>query len=195
MPGPRKCAYRKNSTNSKHIAGTDARLSNEAFVSKAPPAVLDGARKQLADQKAKRGELERLLKSLGVNPGARASRRQPLPDRLYAVATVRARKTFVARWGNRFALRIPRDLTAKSRLTAGVGASQQPRLIVLSCAGARRTSLCPSSRRRASRGDRDGTSVGPKGVVSWRIAWATTAIGRTRKDYPPTRRSGGARCG
>ena len=50
---------------SKHIAGTEARLSNEAFVSKAPPAVLDGARKQLADQKAKRGELERLLKSLG----------------------------------------------------------------------------------------------------------------------------------
>jgi valyl-tRNA synthetase len=49
---------------SKHIAGTEARLSNEAFVSKAPPAVLDGARKQLADQKAKRGELERLLKSL-----------------------------------------------------------------------------------------------------------------------------------
>ncbi|HEX2854771.1 MAG TPA: valine--tRNA ligase [Opitutaceae bacterium] len=49
----------------KHIAGTEARLSNEAFVSKAPPAVLEGARKQLADQKAKRVELERLLKSLG----------------------------------------------------------------------------------------------------------------------------------
>ncbi len=49
----------------KHIAGTEARLSNEAFVSKAPPAVLEGARKQLADQKAKRAELERLLKSLG----------------------------------------------------------------------------------------------------------------------------------
>ncbi|HEY1107535.1 MAG TPA: valine--tRNA ligase, partial [Opitutaceae bacterium] len=50
---------------SKHIAGTEARLSNEAFVSKAPPAVLEGARKQLADQKAKKAELERLLKSLG----------------------------------------------------------------------------------------------------------------------------------
>ncbi len=49
----------------KHVAGTEARLSNEAFVSKAPPAVLEGARKQLADQKAKRAELERLLKSLG----------------------------------------------------------------------------------------------------------------------------------
>jgi valyl-tRNA synthetase len=48
----------------KHIAGTEARLSNEAFVSKAPPAVLEGARKQLADQKAKRAEIERLLKSL-----------------------------------------------------------------------------------------------------------------------------------
>ncbi len=51
-------------TLSKHIAGTEARLANEAFVSKAPPAVLEGARKQLADQKAKRAELERLLKSL-----------------------------------------------------------------------------------------------------------------------------------
>lgn len=49
----------------KHIAGTEARLSNQAFVSKAPPAVLEGARKQLADQHAKRAELERLLKALG----------------------------------------------------------------------------------------------------------------------------------
>ena len=49
---------------SKHIAGTEARLSNEAFVSKAPPAVLDGARRQLADQQAKRAEIERLLAAL-----------------------------------------------------------------------------------------------------------------------------------
>ncbi|MDB6114122.1 MAG: valS, partial [Lacunisphaera sp.] len=49
----------------KHIAGTEARLANEAFVSKAPPAVLEGARKQLADQKAKQAELTRLLQSLG----------------------------------------------------------------------------------------------------------------------------------
>jgi valyl-tRNA synthetase len=49
----------------KHIAGTEARLANQAFVSKAPPAVLEGARKQLADQQAKRAELERLLKALG----------------------------------------------------------------------------------------------------------------------------------
>jgi valyl-tRNA synthetase len=48
----------------KHIAATQARLANEAFVSKAPPAVLEGARKQLADQQAKRAELERLLKAL-----------------------------------------------------------------------------------------------------------------------------------
>jgi valyl-tRNA synthetase len=48
----------------KHVAGTEARLANVAFTSKAPPAVLDGARKQLADQQAKRGELERLLKAL-----------------------------------------------------------------------------------------------------------------------------------
>jgi len=45
----------------KHIAGTEARLANEAFTSKAPPAVLEGARKQLADQQSKRAELERLL--------------------------------------------------------------------------------------------------------------------------------------
>ena len=49
----------------KHIAGTEARLANKAFTDKAPPAVIEGARKQLADQHAKRAELERLLKSLG----------------------------------------------------------------------------------------------------------------------------------
>ncbi len=48
----------------KHIAGTEARLANEAFVSKAPPAVLEGARKQLADQRAKKAELEKLLSGL-----------------------------------------------------------------------------------------------------------------------------------
>ncbi|HRJ47470.1 MAG TPA: hypothetical protein PKY38_08925, partial [Opitutaceae bacterium] len=49
----------------KHIAGTEARLGNEAFVSKAPPAVLAGARKQLADLQAKHAEVERLLRALG----------------------------------------------------------------------------------------------------------------------------------
>ncbi len=48
----------------KHIAGTQSRLANEAFVSKAPPAVLEGARQQLAEQQAKKDELERLLKAL-----------------------------------------------------------------------------------------------------------------------------------
>lgn len=48
----------------KHIAGTEARLANQAFVSKAPPAVLEGARKQLADLQAKRAEIDRLLKAL-----------------------------------------------------------------------------------------------------------------------------------
>ncbi len=51
-------------TINKHIAGTEARLANTAFTSKAPPAVLEGARKQLADQQAKRDELTRLLKAL-----------------------------------------------------------------------------------------------------------------------------------
>jgi valyl-tRNA synthetase len=52
-------------TLARHIAGTEARLANQAFVSKAPPAVLDGAKKQLAELQAKRTELERLLKALG----------------------------------------------------------------------------------------------------------------------------------
>jgi valyl-tRNA synthetase len=49
----------------RHIAATEARLANPAFVSKAPASVLEGARRQLAEQQAKRAELERLLKSLG----------------------------------------------------------------------------------------------------------------------------------
>jgi valyl-tRNA synthetase len=48
-----------------HIAGTEARLANPAFVGKAPPTVLEGARRQLAELQAKRSELERLLASLG----------------------------------------------------------------------------------------------------------------------------------
>jgi len=52
-------------TVAKHIAGTEARLGNKAFVDKAPPAVLDGAKKQLADLQAKRAELQRLLTALG----------------------------------------------------------------------------------------------------------------------------------
>jgi valyl-tRNA synthetase len=49
----------------RHIAGTEARLANTAFTSKAPPDVLEGARRQLAEQQAKRAELGRLLGSLG----------------------------------------------------------------------------------------------------------------------------------
>lgn len=49
----------------KHIAGTQARLANKAFTDKAPPAVVEGAQKQLAAQQAKHEELARLLKALG----------------------------------------------------------------------------------------------------------------------------------
>jgi len=49
----------------QHIAGTEARLSNPTFVGKAPPAVIDGAKKQLAELQAKRSEMERLLAALG----------------------------------------------------------------------------------------------------------------------------------
>jgi len=48
----------------KHIAGTEARLANPAFTGKAPPAVIEGARKQLAELKAKQAEVDRLLKAL-----------------------------------------------------------------------------------------------------------------------------------
>jgi valyl-tRNA synthetase len=54
----------------KHIAGTEARLANPAFVDKAPAAVLEGARRQLAEQQAKRVELGRLLAALGPAEGA-----------------------------------------------------------------------------------------------------------------------------
>jgi valyl-tRNA synthetase len=50
---------------SKHIGATGARLANKAFAEKAPPAVIEGAKKQLAEQLAKRAELERLLRALG----------------------------------------------------------------------------------------------------------------------------------
>ncbi|MDR1283384.1 MAG: class I tRNA ligase family protein, partial [Opitutaceae bacterium] len=49
----------------KHIAGTEARLANKAFTDKAPPAVIEGARKQLAEQQAKLAEIGRLLAALG----------------------------------------------------------------------------------------------------------------------------------
>jgi valyl-tRNA synthetase len=49
----------------QHIAGTEARLNNPTFVGKAPPAVIEGAKKQLADLKAKQTELQRLLAALG----------------------------------------------------------------------------------------------------------------------------------
>jgi valyl-tRNA synthetase len=52
-------------TLAKHIAGTEARLLNQAFVSKAPPAVLDGAKKQLTELQAKKTEMERLRAALG----------------------------------------------------------------------------------------------------------------------------------
>jgi len=51
-------------TLARHIAGTESRLANKAFTDKAPPAVIDGARKQLADQITKRDELTRLLQAL-----------------------------------------------------------------------------------------------------------------------------------
>jgi len=48
----------------KHIAATQARLANPTFSEKAPPPVVEGARRQLAEQLAKQGELTRLLDSL-----------------------------------------------------------------------------------------------------------------------------------
>ncbi len=47
------------------VAAGEAKLTNEAFVSKAPPKILAGARKQLDDAKSKRDEIARMLTSLG----------------------------------------------------------------------------------------------------------------------------------
>ena len=49
----------------KAVAAGEAKLSNETFVSKAPPQILEGARKQLQEAQAKRDELARMLASLG----------------------------------------------------------------------------------------------------------------------------------
>jgi valyl-tRNA synthetase len=49
---------------SKHLTATEARLANRAFTDKAPPAVLEGARRQLADLQAKAAEIDRLLAAL-----------------------------------------------------------------------------------------------------------------------------------
>jgi len=65
-PAAEKVRLKKElETIAKHIAGTEARLNNKAFTDKAPAAVLEGARKQLADQQAKQAELQRLLAALG----------------------------------------------------------------------------------------------------------------------------------
>ena len=49
----------------KAVAAGEAKLSNEAFVSKAPPAILEGARKQLDEVRGKRDEIARMLAALG----------------------------------------------------------------------------------------------------------------------------------
>jgi valyl-tRNA synthetase len=49
----------------QHIASQEAKLANEAFVSKAPAKVIEGAKAQLAENVAKREELKRLLAALG----------------------------------------------------------------------------------------------------------------------------------
>jgi len=48
----------------QHVAATEARLANPAFTGKAPPAVIAGAQKQLAEQLARKAELDRLLAAL-----------------------------------------------------------------------------------------------------------------------------------
>jgi valyl-tRNA synthetase len=47
------------------VTAGEAKLTNEAFVSKAPPKILEGARKQLDEAKAKRDEIARMLATLG----------------------------------------------------------------------------------------------------------------------------------
>jgi valyl-tRNA synthetase len=47
------------------VAAGEAKLTNDVFISKAPPKILEGARKQLDDAKAKRDEIARMLATLG----------------------------------------------------------------------------------------------------------------------------------
>jgi valyl-tRNA synthetase len=49
----------------KVVASTEARLSNESFTAKAPPKVIEGARRQLAENQAKLRENQIALKALG----------------------------------------------------------------------------------------------------------------------------------
>jgi valyl-tRNA synthetase len=49
----------------KQAVAGEAKLANPAFLAKAPPAILDGARAQLAATVAKRDEIRRLLAALG----------------------------------------------------------------------------------------------------------------------------------
>ncbi|MEM9160990.1 MAG: valine--tRNA ligase, partial [Verrucomicrobiota bacterium] len=48
----------------KAIAAGEGKLKNPKFVDKAPPAVVEGAKKQLAETQAKYDEIKRLLASL-----------------------------------------------------------------------------------------------------------------------------------
>ena len=47
------------------VAAGEAKLTNEVFVSKAPAKILEGARKQLDEAKAKRDEIARMIATLG----------------------------------------------------------------------------------------------------------------------------------
>ena len=47
------------------VTAGEAKLTNEVFVSKAPPKILEGARKQLDEAKAKRDEIARMIATLG----------------------------------------------------------------------------------------------------------------------------------
>ena len=48
----------------KAIQAGEGKLNNPSFVDKAPSQIVEGARKQLLETKARRGEIARLLKSL-----------------------------------------------------------------------------------------------------------------------------------
>ena len=48
----------------KIVASTEARLANESFTAKAPPEVIEGARRQLADSQGKLEETRKALVAL-----------------------------------------------------------------------------------------------------------------------------------
>jgi valyl-tRNA synthetase len=66
MSPPRSCAWaRKRRALAAELAKANAKLGNEAFVAKAPPAVIEQERKRIAEFTATLAKIQEQLKRLG----------------------------------------------------------------------------------------------------------------------------------